>query len=122
MKLIERLNSVIDNSSDLETLHTLEDFPVFMGCVSHHADEDLVADQVWDICQTTGVLQLKYLIPLDILYQAQHAGAVGKIWMEHHQAFAEFLYKYNPLSILELGGAHGILSTKYKKHNVYCHV
>jgi SAM-dependent methyltransferase len=118
MKLIERLNSVIDNSSDLETLHTLVDFPVFMGCVSHPPNEDLVADQVWDICQNTGVLQLKYLIPLDILYQAQHAGAVGQIWMEHHQAFAEFLHKYNPLSILELGGAHGILSTKYKSHNV----
>ena len=114
MKLIERTQSVVDHSSNLETLHTLKGFPVFMGCVDHPVQDDLVADQTWDICRNTGVLQLKHLIPLDILYQAQHAGAVGQIWMTHHQAFAAFLSKFQPKSILELGGAHGILSMKYK--------
>ena len=113
MKLIERTNSVIDETSILETLHTLKDFPVFMGCTDRPAHEDLVADQTWDVCRNTGFLQLKHLIPLDVLYQAQHAGAVGQIWMTHHQAFAEFLFRFKPKSVLELGGAHGILSTKY---------
>ncbi len=113
MKLIERTNSVIDEASSLETLHTLKDFPVFMGCTDRPAHEDLVADQTWDVCRNTGFLQLKHLIPLDVLYQAQHAGAVGQIWMTHHQAFAEFLFRFKPKSVLELGGAHGILSTKY---------
>ena len=113
MKLSERTNSVIDESNNLETLHTLKDFPVFMGCTDRPSHEDLVADQTWDVCRNTGVLQLKHLIPLDVLYQAQHAGAVGQIWMTHHQAFAEFLFKFQPTSVLELGGAHGILSTKY---------
>jgi 2-polyprenyl-3-methyl-5-hydroxy-6-metoxy-1,4-benzoquinol methylase len=89
-----------------------------MGCVNHPAEEDLVADQTWDICRNTGVLQLKHLIPLDVLYQAQHAGAVGQIWMTHHQAFAEFLSKFQPQSILELGGAHGILSMEYKAFDI----
>ena len=115
MKLIERKNSVIDDSCDLETLHTLHDFPVFMGCVDHTASGDLVTDQTWDICRNTGILQLKHLIPLDILYQAQHAGAVGKIWMDHHDAFADFLHRSRPSSVLEIGGAHGILSKKYKR-------
>jgi len=118
MKLSERTRSVIDHSSNLETLHTLKGFPVFMGCVDHSAQEDLVADQTWDICRNTGVLQLKHLIPLDVLYQAQHAGAVGQIWMTHHQAFAEFLSKFQPQSILELGGAHGILSMEYKAFDI----
>jgi hypothetical protein len=118
MKLSERTRSVIDHSSNLETLHTLKGFPVFMGCVDHPAQEDLVADQTWDICRNTGVLQLKHLIPLDVLYQAQHAGAVGQIWMTHHQAFAEFLSKFQPQSILELGGAHGILSMEYKAFDI----
>jgi hypothetical protein len=113
MKLSERICSVIDETSSLETLHTLKDFPVFMGCTDRPAHEDLVADQTWDVCRSTGVLQLKHLIPLDVLYQAQHAGAVGQIWMTHHQAFAEFLFRFKPKSVLELGGAHGILSTKY---------
>lgn len=103
MKLSERTNSVIDETSSLETLHTLKDFPVFMGCTDRPAHEDLVADQTWDVCRSTGVLQLKHLIPLDVLYQAQHAGAVGQIWMTHHQAFAEFLFRFKPKSVLELG-------------------
>jgi hypothetical protein len=56
------------------------------------------------------------LIPLDILYQAQHAGAVGKIWKEHHRKFSNFLSKNKPSSVLEIGGAHGILSKEYKKY------
>ena len=114
MKLIERKNSVIDDSCNLETLHTLNNFPVFMGCVNQPVSEDLIANQTWDICRNTGILQLKHLIPLDILYQAQHAGAVGKIWMDHHDAFADFLHRSSPSSVLEIGGAHGILSKKYK--------
>ena len=115
MKLIERKNSVIDNSSNFEKLHTLNDFPVFMGCVDHPASEDLLTNQTWDICLNTGILKLKHLIPLDILYQAQHdAGTVGQIWMNHHAAFADFLSRFSPSSVLELGGAHGILSKEYK--------
>jgi hypothetical protein len=116
MKLIERKNSVIDNLCNLETLHTLHDFPVFMGCVDHPDSEDLVTDQTWDICRNTGILQLKYLIPLDILYQEQTTVvAVGKIWMDHHAAFAEFIHRFSASSVLELGGAHGILSKEYKR-------
>ena len=113
MKLLERQECVLDKSRDLETLHTLPDFPVFMGCVDHPASEDLVANQTWEISRNTGILQLKYLIPLEILYQAQHAGAVGQIWMSHHSAFAKFIGCAKPKNILELGGAHGILSKLY---------
>lgn len=113
MQLLERQADVLDGSRDLETIHSLPGFPVFMGCVDHPASEDLVADQTWQISRGTGVLQLKYLIPLEILYQAQHAGAIGKIWMDHHAAFARFIGEAKPRSLLELGGAHGILSKLY---------
>jgi hypothetical protein len=113
MKLIERSDDVITGNSNMEDLHTIGSFPVFMGCVDHPAKEDINVDQTWHINKDTGVLQLKKLIPLDILYQAQHAGAVGKIWIEHHTEFAKFLNKFPPDSVLELGGAHGILSMKY---------
>lgn len=116
MKLIERQDCVLGNSRDLETLHSLPDFPVFMGCVDHPPSDDLVANQTWEICRSTGVLQLKYLIPLEILYQAQHdAGVVGKIWMNHHSAFSSFIRRINPTNVLELGGAHGILAKEYKR-------
>lgn len=116
MKLIERNFNVIDHSSDLEDLETLENFPVFMGCVEHSIEEDISADMTWSISANNGIVQLKNLVPLDILYGAHHdSGVIGNIWIQHHQEFASFIKKYSPTSILEIGGAHGILSREYKK-------
>ncbi len=117
MKLIERTFDVVTGDADMENLHTMPDFPVFMGCVDHSEDRDIRSELTWQINKISGFIQLKKLIPLDILYQAQHAGAVGGIWMEHHRRFASFLNKTDPASVLELGGAHGILSTKYDQFN-----
>lgn len=115
MKVIERTFDVVTGDANMEDLHTMLDFPVFMGCVDHSEDQDICSELTWQISRTSGFLQLKKLIPLDILYQAQHAGAVGGIWMEHHQRFATFLNNTSPSSVLELGGAHGILSIKYRQ-------
>ncbi len=112
MKLIERKSDVIDGNK-MEDLGGLVKFPVYMGCVSHSADDDLHADMVWHISPTNGFLQLKNLIPLDVLYPENHAGAIGSTWMQHHQAFADFLHGFRPHSVLEIGGAHGILSRNY---------
>lgn len=113
MKVIERMFDVVTGDANMEDLHSMPDFPVFMGCVDHPKDKDICSELTWQINRHSGLVQLKKLIPLDILYQAQHAGAVGGIWMEHHQRFATFLSKTMPSSVLELGGAHGILSIKY---------
>jgi len=115
MNLIERHFDVVTGAIDINELHTIEDFPVFMGCVDHSAEKDLVAEQTWSISRESGLLQLKKIIPLDILYQSQHAGAVGEIWMEHHRQFSKFLYGYNPSSVIEIGGAHGILAKEYQQ-------
>jgi len=89
-----------------------------MGCVDHGRDQDLTSDLTWQISRDSGLIQLKNLIPLDLLYQEQHAGAIGQIWTEHHKRFAKFLNMHSPTSILELGGAHGILSKEYKQHEI----
>jgi SAM-dependent methyltransferase len=88
-----------------------------MGCVEHDESKDLHADISWAISPNNGILQLISLIPLNILYQSQHAGAVGGLWTEHHQIFANFIQSQAPRSVLEIGGAHGILSREYKKLN-----
>jgi hypothetical protein len=62
------------------------------------------------------MVQLKKLLPLDILYQASHdAGSVGGLWSEHHRAFAKFIMRYSPRSVFEIGGGHGILAKECKK-------
>jgi len=61
------------------------------------------------------MIQLNPLLPLDVLYPEAHgAGLVGGSWSLHHQKFAEFISKFNPNSILEVGGAHGILAKNYQ--------
>ncbi len=115
MQLIDRKADVVTGSVNMEDLHSMADFPVFMGCVDHSKSEDLVAELTWQISKDSGLIQLKKLIPLEVLYQAQHNGAVGGIWLEHHRRFSQFLHKQNPSSVLEIGGAHGILSREYKK-------
>lgn len=115
MHLTERNTDVVTGASNLEDLHSLADFPVFMGSVEHEQSEDLSADMSWSISRDSGLIQLKKLLPLDVLYQYQTTtSAVGAIWMEHHKAFAKFLAQYEPTAVLELGGAHGILSKEYQ--------
>jgi hypothetical protein len=116
MLTMVRTKDVVTLSSNLEEIHSIGDFPIFMGCVNHGRDEDLTCNLTWQISKDSGLIQLKNLIPLDILYQEQHAGAIGHIWAEHHKRFAKFLNKHSPTSVLELGGAHGILSKEYKQY------
>ena len=69
MQNIERNKNVISQEGDLELLHELKNFPVFMGCVDNGSDKDLHADQSWSISTNNGIIQLNKLIPLNILYQ-----------------------------------------------------
>lgn len=115
MELIERYYDVVTGATILEDLHTVPNFPVFMGSVIHNQTDDVLCDMTWTISRESGLIQLKKLLPLEVLYQAQTTtSAVGQIWMAHHMAFAEFIAKYRPASVLELGGAHGILAKEFQ--------
>ena len=116
MQFIERTKDVVTGSSNIEDLHTVPNFPVFMGSVEHDFSEDLVADMSWSISRDSGLIYLKKLLPLDILYQTQTTtSAIGATWMAHHKEFAAFIHRYKPKGVFELGGAHGILSVEYSK-------
>lgn len=107
---IERNESILTWKENLEHLYTLKDFPVFMGCVDTPQGEDVVADMEWGVCKDTGVIQLTRLIPLEILYHEQHAEGVGRMWQNHYAAFADFLLKFKPNRVLEIGGAHDYIA------------
>lgn len=117
MNYIIRKTSLLTNDYNLEPLYTFKNFPVFMGCVDTPQEDDLVADMIWDICRDTGLIQLKNLLPLDVLYLNQHNDGTGKVWQDHYLAFAKFLYKYNPKNILEIGGAHDCIAKNYMEIN-----
>ena len=118
MKKIQRNKDVINECEDLEHLYTFDNFPVFMGCMDQPSEKDILVDMQWEISKSSGVIQLNPLLPLDILYPESHgSGSVGSLWTEHHQIFANFIQSQAPRSVLEIGGAHGILSREYKKLN-----
>ena len=118
MKKIQRNKDVINECEDLEHLYTFDNFPAFMGCMDQPSEKDILVDMQWEISKSSGVIQLNPLLPLDILYPESHgSGNVGSIWTEHHQIFANFIQSQAPRSVLEIGGAHGILSREYKKLN-----
>jgi SAM-dependent methyltransferase len=117
MKLIERQQCAVSGNGDLEHLYTFSKFPVFMGCMDQPEADDLKEDMSWWISRGSGLIQLKQLIPLDVLYPESHgAGAVGALWDKHHQAFAQFVSGAAPSAVLEIGGAHGILARNYKAY------
>ena len=113
--IITRNRDVITANEDLEHLYTFHSFPVFMGTTVVSRAQDLLADMSFWISKESGMIQLNPLLPLDVLYPESHgAGLVGGSWSLHHQRFAEFISKFNPESVLEIGGAHGILAKNYQ--------
>ena len=114
MKIIERDQCTVTGHSDLEPLYDFPSFPVFMGCLLQPENMDLKQDMSWWISRSSGLIQLKKLLPLDVLYPESHgAGATGALWEKHHRIFASFVKKAGPSSVLEIGGAHGILAKEY---------
>jgi len=118
MNLIERNNSVITRKNNLEKLITLKNFPVFFGCTNEDISKDLFADMEWSIDPDTGVIQLSKLIPLEILYQAQHVDGIGGIWEDYYDYFASYIQERKPSTVLEIGGGSGRLAEKVISKNI----
>lgn len=116
MDIEVRERCAVTGSTDLEPLYKFERFPVFMGCVDHPEQDDLYADMDWWISRSSGLIQLRQLLPLEVLYPAAHgAGAIGALWARHHRTFAAFIHRYAPSAVLEVGGASGILAREYRQ-------
>ena len=113
---IQRDKDLISNTN-LEKLYSLKRFPVFMGCVETDPKDDMFSDMNFYIGKT-GMIQLNPILPLEVVYQLEHnPGTTGEAWMFHHFHFSEFIRKYSPTNVFEIGGSHGILSELYYKSN-----
>ena len=115
-KEIDRNYDVITGGR-IKPLHTVRQFPVFLGCTTKPRETDLKEDMRWYISPESGLIQLNPIVPLSIVYQRSHgSGCVGGVWLQHHKEFAKFIYKQAPKSVLEIGGAHGILNREYQQY------
>ncbi|MCR4322477.1 MAG: class I SAM-dependent methyltransferase [Candidatus Azambacteria bacterium] len=107
---INRSKSVVTGKENLEHLYALKDFPVFFGCVDTPRENDFLADMEWAIDPESGVIQLTKLIPLEILYKEQHVDGYGATWERYYDAFADYIVRQDPISVLEIGGGAGKLA------------
>lgn len=107
-------NTCVLTNEEMEEIYRFEKFPIFMGTTEQAIEDDIREDMIWEIGKTSGLIQLKKLIPLDILYKDSHNSSIGVIWSEHHLEFAKFIAKYQPKGIFEIGGANGALESTYR--------
>lgn len=118
MDTITRTKDLLSGQEDLQTIYCIKDFPVFMGTTSNPIEDDLFMDMEFAISKTSGLVQLRTIPSSDLVYMASHGpGAVGNTWKQHHADFASFVTKFNPKSVLEIGGYSGILAKNCLENN-----
>lgn len=115
MEMIDRNQCILNNTYDLKRIATISNFPIFCGCTDSPKEEDFFSDMVWSCSESSGVVQLSKLVPIDLLYRNHHnSGTVGGIWKEHHKKFSQFIKKNSFEKVLEIGGATGSLFEHFK--------
>ncbi|KKW46704.1 MAG: hypothetical protein A3A43_02530 [Candidatus Liptonbacteria bacterium RIFCSPLOWO2_01_FULL_56_20] len=115
LTLITRDRSVVTGKKRLEHVLTYTHHPVFIACTDEPAERDVFTDMSFSICKDSGIIQLDKLIPLDVLYSKYHSEALGGLWLEHHEKFVDFLAKFFPDMVLEIGGSNCFMAEQYLK-------
>ena len=106
---------VSDFDAAFEELFHFPHFPAYMGVApaDSAAGDDVYAPMSWRISRTSGSVQLARLAPLDVVYTAQHNGAVGETWRRHLDALAALVAARGPFRrVLEVGGGRGDLALR----------
>lgn len=116
INLVSRPSCIFCNGSELNTLLTVESFPVYMGTTDSPPELDVCADQLWSTCNRCNGLQLSRLVPIELLYSQNHSDPVGEVWTSHHEEFARFVVKnLGSGTLIEIGGASGKLAREIFK-------
>jgi hypothetical protein len=94
--------------------------PTFIGTVapSVSRDNDLFHPMLWGK-HVNGTYGVNDLPDFSDIYINQHNEPVGKIWINHHQSFAEFILKQTNISpdrALEIGPGSGALLANLIEH------
>lgn len=112
--MINRKRDCLTGKEDLESLYLINEFPMYMGVTEQEIQKDELLDLEFGISKGSGMLQLLKLVPLSQLYGGGvHNSSTGAKWKEHHRRFSDFVKKYEPEDVLEIGGANGILEMYY---------
>ncbi len=108
-----RSTCIINGTSDLEEIFRVKDFPVYIGTTDKERSEDLENDLIFEISRSSGMIQIKELMPLEIVYGKYHCEAIGPTWKRHHEEFVNFLRKFPIRRIIEIGGSNAYMAKAY---------
>ena len=100
---IIRKESLLDTNSKLEYLHTFKNIPASMACTSQPESDDILMNQIWDICENTGLVQLRKIFPLELVYKFPHNDGVGNVWKNHDVELSNFIEEISPKTTFEIG-------------------
>ena len=107
----------ISKNNDFEELFTIEKFPIFMGVVEKNYKSEY-QNLTFNICKSTGTVQIFPRIPLDKLYFKSHgSGKIGKIWNDHHHKFHSIIKEHMSGTIIEIGGGHNSIHSLPIEYN-----
>ena len=113
-QIIKR-NDCISCGGNVEDVYTLKDFPVFMGVTSNAREKDKSCDKIIGSCSKCNCVQMKNLIPLEILYENNHNSLVGTTWEKHHNQFCDFVREYVKGTVVEIGGSNLVVANNLSK-------
>lgn len=112
MSFLRKACCICEQENLLEVL-IIEQMPIYMGTVTSDGADDTLVDQTWVECDSCGVIQLKHLGDLRLVYLGNHHQVeVGSTWNRHHSMFADFIVDDAGASILELGAGAGYLASR----------
>jgi len=107
---LDRDRCVLTGDGDLVHVAGFDAFPVYMGCTDGPVEDDIVRPMQWWQSAGSGVLQLRPLLELDLVYLAAHNAMVGETWEAHHSALTDLIVGQDPRNVFELAGADGALA------------
>lgn len=111
----ERQCCPICEGKNFRTIVRQESVPVFQGPVNIGSAAPKGIERVpvvWKGCDDCGAAFIHRLPPTEIVYQGGHATGIGRAWLRHHEAFADFIVSQSPgQRILEIGGGVGTLAS-----------
>lgn len=112
-----RSKNIFTESEDMEHLYTIKNFPSFIGTSSQEHSKDIISDLIFDISKSSGIVQIRKLLPTELVYKKFHSEALGNIWNNHHKSFSKFVMDHDPINVLEIGGSDGFIGHISKKKN-----
>lgn len=103
-EIIHRTHCVVCGEQVLVPLTEIKKVPIYMGVVQVYEDP-VYHDLKYAACSNCGTLQLTELIPLPILYRANHnTEVVGYTWAQHNDQFGAFISRTSKhQNVLEVG-------------------